>query len=61
MSKRYTIVLKRGGFSFKGVTFSGKDLPTALSNDQASINVAGMGGALPKQRPLTTDHQPLTH
>lgn len=61
MSKRYTTVLKRGGFSFKGVTFSGKDLPTALSNDQASINVAGMGGALPKQLPLTTDHQPLTH
>ena len=36
------IVLNRGGFSLKGVTFSGEDPPSTLSKDEASINVAGM-------------------
>ena len=36
------LVLNRGGFSLKGVTFSGKDSPATLTNDEASINVAGM-------------------
>ena len=36
------LVLNRGGFSLKGVTFSGKDPPATLTNDKASINVAGM-------------------
>ena len=36
------MVLKRGGFSLKGVTRSGKDPPATLTNDGASINVAGM-------------------
>ena len=37
-----TLVLNRGGFSLKGLTFSGKDPPDELSNDGKSINVAGM-------------------
>ena len=36
------LVLNRGGFSLKGVTFGGKDPPATLTNDKASINVAGM-------------------
>ena len=36
------LVLNRGGFSLKGVTFSGKDPPATLTNDKASMNVAGM-------------------
>ena len=36
------LVLNRGEFSLKGVTFSGKDPPATLTNDKASINVAGM-------------------
>ena len=36
------LVLNRGPFSLKGVTFSGKDLPATLSNDEANIDVAGM-------------------
>ena len=36
------LVLNRGGFSLKGVTFSGTDLPSKLSKDESSINVAGM-------------------
>ena len=36
------LVLNRGGFSIKGVTFSGKDPSATLSNDEASISVAGM-------------------
>ena len=36
------LILNRGGFSLKGVTFSGKDSPATLTNDEASINVAGM-------------------
>ena len=35
-------VLNRGGFSVKGMSFSGKDPPATLSNDEASIDVAGM-------------------
>ena len=36
------LVLNRGPFSLKGVTFSRKDLPATLSNDEGSIDVAGM-------------------
>ena len=36
------LVLNRGGFSLKGVTFSGKDPPATLTNDRANITVAGM-------------------
>ena len=36
------LVLNRGGFSLKGVAFSGKNPPATLTNDEASINVAGM-------------------
>ena len=36
------LVLSKGGFTFKGLTFSGKDPPSDLSSDQVSINVAGM-------------------
>ena len=36
------LVLNRGGFSLKGLTFSRKDPPTTLSNDKASIDLAEM-------------------
>ena len=36
------LVLNRGGVSLNEVTFSGKDPPATLSNDEASINVAWM-------------------
>ena len=36
------LLLNRGGFLLKGVTFSGKNLPATLTNDEASINVAVM-------------------
>ena len=36
------LVLNRGGFSLKGVAFSGKAPPKHLSSDGNSINVAGM-------------------
>ena len=36
------LVLNRGGFSVKGVIFSGQDPPAALTNDKASINIVGM-------------------
>ena len=36
------LVLNRGGLSLKRVIFSGKGPPTTLSNDEASIKVAGM-------------------
>ena len=36
------LVLNRGGFSLKGVTFSGTDPPSKLSKDESSINVVGM-------------------
>ena len=36
------LVLNRGGFSLKGVTFSGKNPPATLTNDRANITVAGM-------------------
>ena len=35
------LVLSKGGFTFKGLTFSGKDPPSDLSSDQVSIKVAG--------------------
>ena len=48
------LVLKRGGFSLKRVTFSGKDPPATLTNDEASINVAGMRW-FPKEDLLSLD------
>ena len=38
------MVLNKGDFSLKVVTFSGKDPPTALSADDSSINVTGVKG-----------------
>ena len=36
------IVLNRGGFALKGVSFSGKDPPECLTNDGSSVSVAGV-------------------
>ena len=36
------VVLNRGGFVLKGITFSNQDPPEPLSDDGKSINVAGM-------------------
>ena len=36
------IVLNKGGFCLKGLTFSGQDPPEDLSNDKVHVNVAGM-------------------
>ena len=48
------LVLNRGGFSLKGVTFSGTDPPSKLSKDESSINVAGMKW-LPKDDVVSLD------
>ena len=48
------LLLNRGGFSLKGVTFSGKDPSTALSFDGPSINLAGMKW-FPREDLLTPD------
>ena len=47
------LALNRGGFSLKGVTFSGKDPPTAWSFGD-SINVAGMK-CFPREDLLSLD------
>ena len=36
------LVLNCGGFTVKGITFTGGDPPKALSTDDSSVNVAGM-------------------
>ena len=36
------IVLNKGGFCLKGLTFLGQDPPEDLSNDKVHVNVAGM-------------------
>ena len=36
------VVLNRGGFVLNGITFSNQDPPESLSDDDESINVAGM-------------------
>ena len=36
------VVLNRGGFVLKGITFSNQDPPESLSDDGKTINVAGM-------------------
>ena len=36
------LVLNRGGFSLKGLTFSGSNPPSNLSNDGISVNVGGI-------------------
>ena len=48
------LVLNRGGFSLKGVTFSGTDPPSKLSKDESSINVAGLKW-LPKDDVVSLD------
>ena len=35
-------MLNHGGFTLKGITFTGGDPPSALSTDDSSVNVAGM-------------------
>ena len=52
------LALNRGGFSLKGVTFSGKDLPTTLTNDEANINEDGMRW-FPKENLLSLDKNEL--
>ena len=46
--------MNRGGFSLKGVIFTGKDPPATLTNDEASISVAGMRW-FPKEDLLSFD------
>ena len=36
------LVLNRGGFTLKGITFTGSDPQSALSTDDSSVNVAGI-------------------
>ena len=36
------MVLNHGGFQLKGVTFSGDDPPSSLTDDSVSIHVAGL-------------------
>ena len=36
------LVFNRGGFSLKGITFSGKEPPNTLNADNTTANVAGM-------------------
>ena len=48
------LVLNRGGFALKEVTFSGKDSPATLTNEEASINVAEMRW-FPKENLLSLD------
>ena len=47
-------MLSRGGFTLKGVTFSGKEPPSTLTADNNTINVAGMKW-FPKQDMLSLD------
>ena len=42
VTDKLEIVLNRGGFRLKGITFSGFDPPDNLCNKDKSINVAGM-------------------
>ena len=48
------LVLNRGGFSLKGVTFSKRDPPNNLSTDDCSVNVAGMKW-FPKEDMISPD------
>ena len=48
------LVINRGGFSLKGITFSGKEPPSTLSADNTSINVAGMKW-FPKEDMISLD------
>ena len=36
------LMLNRGGFTLKGITFTGGDPTSSLSTDDSSVNVAGM-------------------
>ena len=42
MADELEVVLNRGGFLLKGITFSNQDPPESLSDNGESINVAGM-------------------
>ena len=48
------LVLHRGGFSLKGVTFSGTEPPNTLTADNTTINVAGIKWS-PKEDILSLD------
>ena len=48
------LVLNRGGFTLKGITFTGGDPPSALPTDDSSVNVAGIEW-LPKKDLLALD------
>ena len=48
------LVLNHGGFSLKGVTFSGKEPPSTITADNTTINVAGMKW-FPKEDMLSLD------
>ena len=48
------VVLNRGGFSLKGISFSGKDPPERLTDDGKSVSVGGMKW-FPKDDYLTFD------
>ena len=52
------LVLNRGGFSLKGVTFSGKEPPNTLTADNTTINVAGIKW-FPKEDMLSLDKSEL--
>ena len=41
-SDELELVLNRGGFTLKGITFTGGDPTSALSTDDSSVNVAEM-------------------
>ena len=42
ITDKLEVVLTKGGFRLKGITFSGYDPPDKLCNENKSINVAGM-------------------
>ena len=47
-------MLNCGGFTVKGITFTGGDPPSAFSTDGSSVSVAGMKW-FPKEDLLTCD------
>ena len=53
------VVLNRGGFVLKGITFSNQDPPESLSGDGESINVAGMKW-FPKDDVISLDIKDMT-
>ena len=53
------VVLNRGGFVLKGITFSNQDPPESLSGDGESINIAGMKW-FPKDDVISLDIKDMT-